>query len=213
MNAQTAKKNLLECIMSGNRTKAIDILDGWAKRFNYGRAVSDILEPVLEDIGNLWMGEKISLAAGYLAGKIAEETLLHAHEHEDAVPETRGPVVIGNVEDDYHGLGRRMVCIFLKTAGWSVVDLGNDVAASDFVDSALANGSKIIAVSSMMFTTAGNIINIRREIDKRDLSDRIRLAVGGAVFKIRPGLVAEVGGDGTAANAVGAPELMERLWR
>lgn len=213
MDFESARKNLLEFILSGNRKAAIDLLDEWARQHNYESAIPDILEPVLEDIGNLWVSEKISLAAGYLAGKIAEDTLMKAHQSDQAVPETKGPVILGNVEDDYHSLGRKLVGIFLRTAGWKVIDLGNDVTTGDFVDAAVNNNSKIIAVSAMMFTTAQNIIKIRQEIDNRGLTDRIKLVVGGAVFKIRPELVAEVGGDGTAVNAVGTPELMERLWR
>ena len=213
MDFEGAKKNLLDFILSGNRNDAIELLDGWAKTFDYRRVIVDILEPVLDDIGNQWVSEKISLAAGYLAGKIAEDTLMKAHQREEAVPETKGPVILGNVEDDYHSLGRRLVGIFLRTAGWKIIDLGNDVPAADFVNAAVKNKARIIAVSAMMFTTAQNIIKIRQEIDSRGLGGQIRLVVGGAVFKIRPELVAEVGGDGTAVNAVEAPELMERLWR
>ena len=213
MDLESTKKSLLEFILSGNRNEAIALLDEWARQSNYNTAISDILEPVLGDIGDMWVAEKISLAAGYLAGKIAEDTLMKAHQTEQALPETKGPVVLGNVEDDYHSLGRKLVGIFLRTAGWKIIDLGNDVTAVEFVDAAVNNNSKIIAVSAMMFTTAQNIIKIRQEIDKRGLTDRIKLVVGGAVFKIRPELVAEVGGDGTAVNAMSAPELMERLWR
>lgn len=213
MDFEAVRKNLLEFILSGNRKEAINLLDEWAGQRNYESVISDILEPALEDIGNMWVHEKISLAAGYLAGKIAEDTLMKAHQNEQALPETKGPVVLGNVEDDYHSLGRKLVGIFLRTAGWKVIDLGNDVPAGDFVDAAVNNNSKIIAVSAMMFTTAQNIIKIRQEIDNRGLTDHVKLVVGGAVFKIRPELVAEVGGDGTAVNAVGTPELMERLWR
>lgn len=213
MDLESTKKSLLEFILSGNRNEAIALLDEWARQSNYNTAISDILEPVLGDIGDMWVSEKISLAAGYLAGKIAEDTLMKAHQTEQALPETKGPVVLGNVEDDYHSLGRKLVGIFLQTAGWKIIDLGNDVTAAEFVDSAVNNNSKIIAVSAMMFTTAQNIIKIRQEIDERGLTDRIKLVVGGAVFKIRPELVAEVGGDGTAVNAMSAPELMERLWR
>lgn len=213
MDSETVRKSLLEFILAGNRKGAIDLLDEWARHHNYENAISDILEPVLGDIGDMWVSEKISLAAGYLAGKIAEDTLMKAHQTEQAFPETKGSVVLGNVEDDYHSLGRKLVGIFLQTAGWKIIDLGNDVTAAEFVDSAVNNNSKIIAVSAMMFTTAQNIIKIRQEIDKRGLTDRIKLVVGGAVFKIRPELVAEVGGDGTAVNAMSAPELMERLWR
>jgi hypothetical protein len=48
-------------------------------------------------------------------------------------------------------------------------------------------------------------------LDDRDLQGRIKLAVGGAVFIMRPELVAEVGGDGTAISATAVPELFERL--
>lgn len=213
MDFEAVRKKLLEFILSGNRKEAINLLDEWARQCNYESVISDILEPVLEDIGDMWVAEKISLAAGYLAGKIAEDTLMKAHQTEQALPETKGPVVLGNVEDDYHSLGRKLVGIFLRTAGWKIIDLGNDVTAAEFVDSAVNNNAKIIAVSAMMFTTAQNIIKIRQEIDKRELTGRIKLVVGGAVFKIRPELVAEVGGDGTAVNAMSAPELMERIWR
>jgi methanogenic corrinoid protein MtbC1 len=57
----------------------------------------------------------------------------------------------------------------------------------------------------MMLTTARNVLGIREELDRRGLSDSIRLAVGGAVFRMRPELVAEVGGEGTAVNALDAP--------
>jgi methanogenic corrinoid protein MtbC1 len=64
----------------------------------------------------------------------------------------------------------------------------------------------------MMLTTAGNIRDLRTELDSRGLSGKIRLAVGGAVFKLRPELVDEVGGDGSAPSAIQAPALIERLW-
>ena len=213
MDLKNTQETLIEFILSGNRKEAVDLLDAWAGRHHYNSAISDILEPVLTEIGNRWVSENISLAAGYLAGKIAEDVLLKAHEKKEAVPETKGPVVLGNVEDDYHSLGRRLLGIFLRTAGWRIIDLGNDVPAEEFVDAAVKNNAQVIAVSAMMFTTARNIIKIRHEIEKRGLSGAIRLAVGGAVFKIRPELVDEVGGDGTAVSAVEAPALMERLWR
>jgi len=43
------------------------------------------------------------------------------------------------------------------------------------------------------------------------LTGRIQLAVGGAIFVLRPGLVQEVGGDGTARNAFLVPALMAEL--
>jgi methanogenic corrinoid protein MtbC1 len=63
----------------------------------------------------------------------------------------------------------------------------------------------------MMFTTAKNITKVRKLMDERITPGAISLAVGGAVFKLRPELVSEVGGDGTADSAIEAPRLFEQL--
>jgi len=123
-----------------------------------------------------------------------------------------GPVIVGNIEDDYHSLGRKLVSVFLQSAGWQVIDLGNDVTAQEFVDKAVETGARVIGVSAMMYTTAENIKRVRDELDRRNLAGNIKLAVGGAVFKFRPELVKEVGGDGTAANGFEAPRLFAELW-
>lgn len=70
----------------------------------------------------------------------------------------------------------------------------------------------MIGVSAMMYTTALNIKSLRAEIDRRGLTGKIQLAVGGAVFVLRPDLVDEIGGDGTARNAMAAPALFDDLW-
>ena len=197
------------------RSKASDgaLVLEHAARHGFQAAVGDLLEPVLERVGEAWMRENLSLAQGYVAGKIAEDVLLAAASGQSDLPmDVKGPVILGNVEDDYHSLGRKMVSVFLRAAGWRVVDLGNDVAASDFVAAAAAHGARVIGVSAMMLTTAENIRAVRTEIDARGLRGKIRLAVGGAVFKLRPQLVDEVGGDGTAASAIQAPALFDRLW-
>jgi methylmalonyl-CoA mutase cobalamin-binding domain/chain len=122
-------------------------------------------------------------------------------------------VLVGNVEDDFHPLGRKMVAAFLRADGWEVHDLGVDVTPTQFVDMAEATGARVIGASAMMFTTAKNVARLRSEIDRRGHRGKLQLAVGGAVFKLRPELVETFGADGTAFSAVEAPALFEQLWR
>lgn len=204
---------LFEHIIEARRDKAVELLDsvGAAKGFSY--AVHEILEPALVEIGERWAKDKLSLAQGYVAGKVAED-ILYKMAKASPMPagEKKGPVVIGNIEDDHHALGRKMVAIFLAAAGWEVVDLGNDVPPMDFVNKAEELGARIIGVSAMMLTTAETIILVRQELDRRGLSGRVQLAIGGAVINLRPELVATVGGDGTCASAIQAPALFDTLW-
>lgn len=204
---------LFDHIINARRDRAAEMFHAAAQYGDYARVVHDILEPVLVDIGERWASDKLSLAQGYVAGKIAEDVLLAmARQSPDRATGRKGPVILGNVEDDHHALGRKMVGVFLKAAGWVVEDMGNDVIARDFVDKAEATGARIIGVSAMMLTTAQNILSVRQELERRGLSGRIQLAVGGAIINLRPELVSEFGGDGTCNNAIQAPALFDRLW-
>jgi methylmalonyl-CoA mutase cobalamin-binding domain/chain len=212
------QERLFGLILEAKRDEALALLRA-AKAESGGIAtLKELLEPVLRRIGERWSIDKISLAVAYVAGKVAEDFI--AEILPDASPGGGGAgepagagkvAILGNAEDDYHGLGRRIVAAFLRVAGWRVVDLGNDVLPEAFADAAVAERASVIGVSAMMLTNALNIKKLREELDRRGLSGRVGLAVGGAVFVMRPDLVAEVGGDGTVATAMEAPELFERL--
>lgn len=209
--------SLIERIRQADRSGANALLDAWAGEHGYERLMSDILEPALLTIGEGWQSDhSFTLAQAYVAGKIVEDVLTRVAERSPSqagLAPAKGPVVLGNIEDDFHALGRRMVGTFLRGDGWMVCDLGNDVTPALFVDKAVEIGARVIGVSAMMLTTARNIRRLREEIDRRGLGGRIQLAVGGAVFLARPALVAEVGGDGTASNALNASRLFTELWR
>lgn len=208
------KQKLLELIVRADRTSASQLLDSWASEHSYEQLMADIIEPVLTEIGRRWAEEGVSLAQGYITAKITEDALnkvVAERADKNEISERKGPVIMGNIEDDSHSLGRKMVVTFLEADGWEVRDLGNDVLADEFVDTALEIGAKVIGVSAMMYTTAQNIRKVRDEIDNRHLTGKIQLAAGGAVFVLRPELIKEVGGDGTTRNAIGAPELFSKL--
>ncbi|MFA6504961.1 MAG: cobalamin-dependent protein [Treponemataceae bacterium] len=203
---------LYNCVLDADRAGAARLLDQAVREYGFNPVIADALEPTLRRIGERFAKDKISLAQGYVAGKIAEDLLGKFDATNDqTIRPQRGTIVLGNAEDDYHALGRKMVSAFLRVEGWHVEDLGNDVLPELFVDTAERVGARVIGVSAMMLTNALNITKIREELDKRGLRDRIKLAVGGAVFVMRPELVAEVGGDGTATTAMDAPALFDSL--
>jgi len=214
METDEKQELIASLINEGEKDHAVQLLLDWSGETSFKEVMFNVLDPMLTRWGQLWMEGKLSLAHGYLSGKVAEEFYLHASNDpvfklSSASP--KGTIVLGNIEDDFHPLGRRLVSIYSQAAGWNVIDLGNDVPAEVFIEKATEHNAGIIAVSAMMFTTAKNIVKVRRELDKSGLSGNIKLAVGGAVFKLRPELVNEVGGDGTAGNAMGASDLFEKL--
>ena len=204
---------LLSDILDAHIDEAVLSLILLTQKHGFETVIRTVLEPCLEKTGEMWSTGSISLAQSYIAGKITEDFLdsavnqgVYSRENEN-----RSILILGNIEDDFHVLGRRMVASFARLHGWEIVDLGSDVQPRAFVDQAVEVGSPLIAVSAMMMATALNISGIREELEKRNLSGLIKLAVGGAIFRIRPELVEEVGGDGTAGSAMEAPALFDRL--
>ncbi len=212
MVQQNWSEQLLAAMTDSDRTAAAAVIEqALANGFDSDKIIAEILDPAIVKLGQLWYKETMSLTQSFVAAKIAEDVLLRCLPDQGLNHQTKGAIVIGNIEDDFHSLGRRMVTLFLKAAGWDVHDLGNDVLAEELLDKAVEVNASVVGASAMMQTTALNIRKLRDLIDSRGLTDKIKLAVGGAVFNWRPDLVAEVGGDGTTRNATGADELFTRL--
>lgn len=203
---------LFGAMIAADRREAAGVIDRMiAAGVRPQSIINDILDPTLARLGNLWEQDAVSLSQTFVASKIAEDVLLRCVSEPGKNAVRGAPVVIGNIEDDFHSLGRRIVGSFLRASGWEVHDLGNDVTAEQFVDKAIEVGASVVGASAMMQTTALNIRKLRNLIDARELNHKLKLAVGGAVFNWRPELVAEVGGDGTARNATGVDALFQRL--
>ena len=212
MSYQNWSEKLLKIMMNADRAGAVALIDEvLTSGIGSRQVITDILDPAIVQLGRMWEQESMSLSQNFVASKIAEDILLRCIPDKSEHTHSKGAVVIGNIEDDFHSLGRKAVGLFLTAAGWDVHDLGNDVPAEELLEKAIEVNACVIGASAMMQTTALNIRKVRHLIDERGLTDRIKLAVGGAVFNWRPDLVAEVGGDGTAHNAVSADELFTRL--
>ncbi len=191
------------------------LLGSIAATYGYDALVLDVFEPLLTTIGERMRRNEIPLAQSYMFSALAEEMMdTYGAVSGGATPEgapLKGPVVMANIEDDCHPLGRKIVSSLLRIHGWQVYDLGIDVEAETIVDEAIKTGASAIGVSAMIFSTAENIIRVRRAIDASGYNNRIRLVVGGAVFRLRPELVEEVGADATAPNAFSALAIFDAL--
>jgi len=165
----TIQESILAAMLNSNRIQAVALALEWAAQHGYPRLFTEVLDPVLVRIGaDYEAGAAASIAYGYIAAKVVEDVLAQALPQAGAAtPPAQGSVILGNIEDDYHALGRKMVGAFVRAAGWDVRDLGNDVLAGAFVDAAVECGARVIGVSAMMQTTALNIAKVRTELDRQ----------------------------------------------
>lgn len=210
---QAVKNQWIDAIISVNRSKANKIIDDWIKENGSHDIFQEILRPGLEEIGEIWAVEKdITFAQVYVATTIAEDTIIKVLEHSPITLDQKPTkIIIGNMENDYHSLGKRLVDSSLRSSGWVTVDLGVDVSAEEFVEQAIELDAKIIMISAMFYSTAKHIKKVREIIDQKGYKDKIKLIVGGAVFNVKENLWKEVGADAIGKNALDAGKIADEI--
>lgn len=121
----------------------------------------------------------------------------------------KGKIVIGVVEGDTHDIGKNLVCIMLETAGYEMIDLGRDVPVERFVSSAKENNAEIIALSTLMSTSMGNMKKVIDRLEAQGVREQYKVIVGGG--PISPAFARKIGADGYSASALEAVKLADRL--
>jgi len=126
----------------------------------------------------------------------------------DGVP-VAGRIVLGSVQGDLHDIGKNLVAIMLKGAGFDVIDLGHDVPAARFVDAAVEHDATIIGLSALLTTTMVVMEDVIGIVRSRGLSGRLRVIVGGA--PVSEAWARDIGADGYAFDAANAVERVRAL--
>ena len=120
-----------------------------------------------------------------------------------------GKVVIGTVKGDLHDIGKNLVGVMLKGAGYEVIDLGANVAPERFVEAAEADGAQVIGLSALLTTTMAGMKDVVDLVRGKGLEGRVKVIVGGA--PLSQAFAEEIGADGYGYDASNAVTLVKRL--
>jgi len=182
------------------------------------KAIANKLEPkvILDDgliagmaiVGEKFKAHEIFLPDVLLAAKAmyAGMDLLKPLLVKEGIPMI-GKVVIGTVHGDLHDIGKNLVGIMLKGAGFEVIDLGNDVAPEEFIESAEREDAQVIGMSALLTTTMPvmkTVIDLARE---RGIYGRTKIVVGGAPLSAE--YAKEIGAHAYCFDAIKAVECVK----
>ena len=119
----------------------------------------------------------------------------------------KGTVVMGTVEGDIHEIGKNVCCAMLRGAGYTVVDLGCDVTAQDFVDAAEENEAFVMGGSALMTTT----LEAQRELVEyvKEIEAPYKCVFGGAPCS--QAWCDKIGADGYSETAADLVNLVDAL--
>ena len=122
---------------------------------------------------------------------------------------SRGKVVIGTVQGDLHDIGKNLVGIMLKGAGFEVIDLGNDVSPEQFLAAARDHSAQVIGMSALLTTTMPVMKQVVDMLRAEGLDGRIKTMIGGA--PVSADYAREIGADAYAYDGVNAVEKIRAL--
>lgn len=184
------------------------------KLLDAGAAPSTILEQGLTKgmmmASELFEKEEYFITEMLLCADAMEAGLSLLRPHFDAgTMLSKGRIVIGVIEGDTHDIGKNIVSLVLKGAGFSVLDLGRDITPRQFVEGALSFNADIIAVSALMTTTMENIVGVINLLKAEGLRDRFFVICGGK--PLSGSFAKRIGTDGYSANANSAVRLALNL--
>jgi dimethylamine corrinoid protein len=97
----------------------------------------------------------------------------------------------------------------LEVNGFEVSDLGVDVPADRFVAEAERTGAQVIALSSLLTTTAPYMRTIISTVRESSIGEKCAIVIGGAATS--SAFAEDISADGWAENAVDAVKLVEGL--
>jgi 5-methyltetrahydrofolate--homocysteine methyltransferase len=200
-----------QAVYDGDDRKVVELVEGHLSKgtdpvdlLNRGLIAS--LDKVGKDFadGLLFLPEVMLSAHAIHRGMNLLEPLLA-----EAGVEPRGTVVIGTVKSDQHDIGKNIVAMMLRGAGFRVKDLGIDVEPEVFVAEARDEKVQVVAMSALLTTSLPWLEKTIQALDKEGVRDHVKVLVGGAVLDADKALAA--GADGYATDAARAVDTCKEL--
>ncbi len=196
------------------RGKANDVKEMVQAAIDEGVAAREILEQGMmagmDIIGAKFKANEIYVPEVLIAARAMSagiEILRPLLVSQDVKP--RGTIVIGTVKGDLHDIGKNLVRMMMEGKGFNVVDLGTDVSADAFVDSAEENGADIICCSALLTTTMTEMKTVVDQATEKGVRDKYKIMVGGA--PVTQQFCETIGADAYTPDAASAAEKAVEL--
>ena len=120
-----------------------------------------------------------------------------------------GKVMLGSIEGDIHDIGKSIVGAMLTVSGFTVVDLGVDVAVEKFIAETKNVKPDVIGMSALMTTTMLRMKDVIDALEKEGLRKEVKVIIGGAPTSLE--WAEEIGADGHGGDAMEAVEVTKKL--
>ncbi len=202
-------KALADAVIRGDQKKAVEITKAALEEGTAPKSVLDSgLIAGMDVVGARFKKNEIYIPEVLIAAramKMAMEIL--EPELVKAGVEPVGKLLIGTVQGDLHDIGKNLVAMMLKGAGFQVIDLGVDVGPEKFVEQVKASDAQLIGMSALLTTTMPGMERTIKALKQAGVSAKVM--IGGA--PVTQDYANKIGADGFAPDAASAVDMAKSL--
>ncbi len=146
------------------------------------------------------------LAAAEAVGAAME--ILEPHLADSGI-KPKGKVVVATVKGDLHDIGKNIVSILLRGAGYIVKDLGNDIEPADIVNAVREEQPEFLGLSALLTSTMVHMEETVKALEASGLRRQVKIIIGGA--PVSEDYAGRIGADGFGADGFQAVAVVESL--
>jgi 5-methyltetrahydrofolate--homocysteine methyltransferase len=202
-------KALADAVISGDQNAAVEITKAAIEEGTAAKSVlDDGLIAGMDVVGARFKKNEIYIPEVLIAAramKMAMEIL--EPELVKAGVEPVGKLLIGTVQGDLHDIGKNLVAMMLKGAGFEVIDLGVDVGPEKFVEQVKAADAQLVGMSALLTTTMPGMERTVKAL--KDAGVPVKVMIGGA--PVTQDYADRIGADGYAPDAASAVDMAKSL--
>lgn len=121
----------------------------------------------------------------------------------------KGKIIVATVKGDLHDIGKNIVSILLRGAGYTVKDLGNDITPQAIVDAVKKEQPHFLGLSALLTSTMAQMRDTVQALNESGLRDTVKIIIGGA--PVSEEFAQSIGADGYGADGFQAVAIVESL--
>ena len=211
MSEKEILEQLYESVLGGNIEKAAEAAQqALDAKITPLKAIDGGMSPAIKEVGErfgrgeMFLPEMVSSADAMEAALAVLEPFFEGDEGDK-----KGKVLIGTVQGDIHDIGKNIVIALLKVNSFEVIDIGRDIASTDFVDKAVELGVEVIGLSGLLTTSLPMMRDIIEMLGDDGVRDQYKVIIGGGPTSQE--YADDIGADGYGETAYSAVELCNQL--
>lgn len=171
-----------------------------------------IIQPVMEEIGNLWEQDKISVATEHMATNYLRQRLLYWMVSAPP-PRSQQSIVLACAPDEWHEGSLLILGALLRRRLWPVVYLGQAVPMPDLASFVWEMNPSLVALVAMTEATASNMVDWTTSMQDAATIGRPIMGFGGRIFVEKPEWRLKVPGIYLGSNFEEGISTIEKLLR